>query len=294
MTSAGAATRTIEPRGPFSLAEAARFFQGWRSESQVGEVLPLALVADDMTSVAGVSVRNDNGSVICEVTGSGDPDLVLSQVARIFSLDHDATTFADIGKRDPVFFDRLAAAPGFRPVLFNTPYEAGIWAILSQRVSIKQAASLRAKLATDLGERVVAGGDERPTAPTPAALLAARTLPSGLPQVKVERLRSLAEAGRDGRLDAPRLRALGEDAARSELLELPGIGPFSADLILLRGVGLTDVASLHEPRLRASIAQAYDIADTDDDIAAVFEGWRPWRTWASVLFRATAEARAAG
>ena len=83
------------------------------------------------------------------------------------------------------------------------------------------------------------------------------------------------------------MRGLDHNAARSELLELPGIGPFSADLILLRGCGVTDAFSLREPRLRTAISRAYGVPDDDREIEQVAEQWRPWRTWASVLFRAT-------
>lgn len=283
----GSTTVRIAPRGPFSLAQASRFFRGWSAESAVDGMLPLAMVADDLASVAGVAVRADRDSVVCEITGTADPERVAAQISRIFSLDHDATGFVAVGAKDAVLGERIAAAPGLRPVLFHSPYEAGIWAILSQRVSVRQASALRARLGDAIGQRIVVAGVERAVLPTPAALLAASELPSGIPAVKAERLRALAEAALTGRLDAARLRALSNDAAREELLELPGIGPFSADLILMRSTGVTDAFSVKEPRVRAAISTAYGVPNEDSNIEQVAERWRPWRTWAGVLFRAT-------
>jgi 3-methyladenine DNA glycosylase/8-oxoguanine DNA glycosylase len=59
----------------------------------------------------------------------------------------------------------------------------------------------------------------------------------GLPEVKVERLRAVAETALARRLDAERLRRLEPEAALAELQEAPGIGPFYATLILVRSTG---------------------------------------------------------
>jgi DNA-3-methyladenine glycosylase II len=83
------------------------------------------------------------------------------------------------------------------------------------------------------------------------------------------------------------LRALPVDEARAELRAIPGIGPFSADLVLLRGCGTVDVLSPHEPRLRRIVAGLYGVDPDDDEaLVAVAEVWRPFRTWVSVLLRA--------
>ena len=72
-----------------------------------------------------------------------------------------------------------------------------------------------------------------------------------------------------------------------ELQELPGIGPFSAELILLRGAGHPDVFPRQERRLHLAMAAAYDLADpTIDELVAIADSWRPYRTWSAFLLRA--------
>lgn len=277
------------PRGPYAIGEAARFFRGWAPiDSPDGLVLPLALVRDDLEGVAGVAVRAEGGRVVGTLDRPDEADAVAAQVARILSLDVDATGFAEVGARDPVVGRFQAEAPGLRPVLFHTPYEAAAWAILSQRISMRQAGAIRRRLSEELGRPVEVAGISAHAFPLPADLLAAPALP-GLPSVKQERLRALAEAALAGRLEAAELRALPGDEARARLQELPGIGPFSADLVLLRGCGTIDVVSLEEPRLRRIAAAAYGRPELERDgaaLAALAEGWRPWRTWVSVLLRA--------
>ena len=93
----------------------------------------------------------------------------------------------------------------------------------------------------------------------------------------------------DGRLDAARLRALPTSEALRELSTLAGIGPFSAELILLRGAGAPDVALRHEPRLRHAVRDAYrpdgDVDVDVDTLTRITDGWRPYRTWVSLLLR---------
>ena len=74
--------------------------------------------------------------------------------------------------------------------------------------------------------------------PTPAELLAADTETLrriGLSRAKTVYLRDLAERLADGRLDLERLRDLDDDAARSELMQVKGVGRFTADALLRAG-----------------------------------------------------------
>ena len=105
----------------------------------------------------------------------------------------------------------------------------------------------------------------------------------GLPAVKIPRLHGIAEAALDGRLDRERLLAADSNEAYEGLQQLPGIGPFYAGLILLRAVGTTDVLANGEPRLVEAVQQRYG-----EPLDAVAGGWRPFRTWISVLVRSSA------
>jgi DNA-3-methyladenine glycosylase II len=246
-------------------------------------------VRDDLTGTASVALREEGGVLVCEATGAEDLEALAGQVARVMSLDHDGTEFPLVGERDQVVGRAMGAAPGLRPVLFNTPYEAAVWAVLSQRTAFAQAVAVRRRLTERYGRPLVAAGRELHAFPLPEELLAAPELP-GVPAVKVGWLRGIAEAALDGRLDAGRLRELDADEARAELRTIPGVGAFSADLVLVRGCGTLDLLSLHEPRLRRIVSGRYGI-DPDDDgaLVEVAEGWRPFRSWVSVLLRAAGE-----
>ncbi len=110
----------------------------------------LAFVVDGFTSHAGVLLRQDADGVVHGEVQRGDADLsaVELQVRRILSLDHSGREFLKVGKRDPVIGRLQTRFPGLRPVLFNSPYEAAAWAVLSQRRRRPQAMNLRRELST--------------------------------------------------------------------------------------------------------------------------------------------------
>ncbi len=137
-----------------------------------------------------------------------------------------------------------------------------------------------------LGPAITVDGERLQAFPGPSQLRRLGGFP-GLFGRKVEYLQRLAEAAMKGRLDAARLRSMPPEEALTDLKTLPGIGDFSAELILLRGAGEPDYLGLHEPRLRRAVALAYGLPrlPSDKELLEISERWRPYRTWVSVLMR---------
>jgi DNA-3-methyladenine glycosylase II len=280
-------TFSITPRGPFSLAAANGFGFGGR-EADAGDVMRLAFAADGSGEPAGVVMREAaDGSIHGEVEGGADPEQVAGQVARIVSLDHDGEDWVRIGRSDPPLGALQAAYPGQRPVLFHSPYEAACHSIIAARRSPAQASAVKRRLGSELGGVFALAGEELTAFPGPEALLAGVAPSTGLDEERVRRLRGIAEAAAEGRLDAGRLQALGPDAARAELQELRGIGPFSASLIVVRAIGFSDAVPPDEPGARQAAATLLDLGAVPEPEAflARAEAWRPFRTWALVLLR---------
>lgn len=67
-----------------------------------------------------------------------------------------------------------------------------------------------------------------------------------------------------------------------------GLGPFAAELVVVRGANAPDALPRHERRLEAEIVERYG---HDRTLADVSEAWRPFRAWAAVHLRTLREER---
>jgi DNA-3-methyladenine glycosylase II len=283
----------LRPVGPYSLAESVRFLEGFAPAAYEGHAeghLHLAFVADGGEDVAGVCVREEDGVIVGEVSGDAGVEVVKRQVGRILSLDVDGSGFPEVGRRDPVVGTLQARHPGLRPVCFHSPYEAAAWAIIGQRIRIVQAAGIKNRMAEELGPTVEIHGVRHHAFPGPKSLETLEAFP-GLNTRKVEYLRRLGCEATRQKLDAAYLRSLPEQEAFARLEELPGIGPFSSGLILLRGAGTPDVLPTMEPRLGRAVATAYNLEGppTPQQLWGIAQPWRPYRTWVGLYLRVMLE-----
>lgn len=270
-----------EVRGPWSLSTSREFWEGFAPAALSGQrdpgVLRATFLVEADWSRAQAAVRQRESEASISVTGNGDLDQAADQVARFLSLDVDACGWVDVAERDPVIAELQQELPGLRPCGFHSPYEAAVWAVLSQRLRIVQAARLR----DDIVQR---HGDDG-AFPAPDRLL---TLELDLPGRKGEYLDAVATAALDGVLDTRALRSLDPDEAVRGVQQIKGLGPFAAELVVLRGANVPDGLPRHERRLDAEIAERYG---PDRSLGEVSASWRPFRTWAAVHLRASRERR---
>jgi DNA-3-methyladenine glycosylase II len=279
----------IEPRGPFSWEAALEVLGTFPPTRHQGRgtstAVPLTFPLDRTFTPVATALRFEEGVLLGEVAGTEDLQAVERQVARIFSLDHDGSTYPAVGDRDPAIGRLMSALPGLRPVCFTSPYETAAWGVISQRISMRQAAVIKDRLIADLGHPLRVGDAEVRCFPAPDRLLRLEGV-AGLSQEKVGRLRGVAKAALEGLLDAERLRALGDEAGPASVLAIPGIGPFWSSGIYLRGCGIADVFP-KEPLSIAALGHVHGLGDRPDaeTIERLTEPYRPFRMWVSFLLR---------
>ena len=287
----------IEPLGEFSLEAASIFAGGFAAGIGGGTATETALVmafplepargaSGGWSHSAAVELRQPipDGPVHARITTGGDEAAALAQAARCVSLDHDGRDWPAVGERDPVI-GRLQRDFGWlRPVCFYSAFEAATSFVIGQRTSRAQAARVKARLAQLAGDELELDGVKHRAFPRPERLLELESMP-GLSDVKVERLRGLAEAAIDGRLHTGTLRSLPPSEALAQLRRLRGVGEFTAQGTLLRGCGLADELpddALSDEVLATMYAPVLARGATRE---AITERWRPYRMWATVLLR---------
>jgi DNA-3-methyladenine glycosylase II len=284
-------TFEIEPKGPFSLAAASSFAGGFAAGIGGGGVtesgIVMAFPVEGWQGSAAANVTQDKDGVVhvrMATTGSPDVDIAQRQVARCLSLDHDGSGWPDVGKRDPVIGRLQAAHDYLRPVCFYSAYEAVTSFVIGQRIARRQSARIKGWLSEELGHRIELDGVMHTAFPRPERLLELAAVP-GLAAAKVDRLRGLARAALEGRLDTQRLQSLPREEAISELLELNGVGPFTAEGTYLRGCGVVDELP-SDPLSHEALAELYGLQELNEAAwTGITDRWRPYRMWATVLLR---------
>jgi DNA-3-methyladenine glycosylase II len=273
----------------FSLAASSRFVMNFAA-SQGGEeasALNLAFALDRTWQPVGVRVSEHEDTINAEVVTnpeSASLEAIRQNLVRILNLHVGHDPFVEIGERDPIVAHLQHRYPGLRPVQFPTPWEAAAWAVIGHRIRITHAAAIKRRLSERFGRRTeFPGGQSLDSFPSPEVVLSLPAMP-GLTVRKFDTLRGVARAAVEGALDSEHLLRLPVTEASAELQGLYGIGPFSAELILVRGAGVPDLFPTNEPRLAKAMTVLYRRSDTEAQ-PRVTEQWRPYRSWVALLIR---------
>jgi AraC family transcriptional regulator, regulatory protein of adaptative response / DNA-3-methyladenine glycosylase II len=208
-----------------------------------------------------------------------DLDCAVQRCRSLLDLDSDLQPVLDALGPDPVIGPLVRAVPGRRVPGTVDPHELAVRAVLGQQVSLSGAATVAARLVGEYGQRL-----ERPLGavshvfPSADALAAADPEALPMPRARGRALVGLCEALASGQL------VLGPGAdrpqARHQMLELPGIGPWTAEYVAMRG--------LHDPDAflptDLGIKKALESLGQDGRpavAAALAERWRPYRSYAA-------------
>src|SRR5271155_5060872 len=156
-----------------------------------------------------------------------------------------------------------------------SPFGALTRAIVYQSVSGNAAAAIFARL------KIVAGTltPRRVTALTPAAIMSA-----GLSKAKTQAIRSLAEWSSANRRTAKALPTLSDEEVIAALIDIPGIGVWTANVFLIFNLGRLDVMPANDLGIRRGVQLVYGpkgvaTARQVHDKALL---WRPYRSIASI------------
>jgi DNA-3-methyladenine glycosylase II len=172
--------------------------------------------------------------------GADDEGTIEAIVTRLFSLDIELAPFWRRLRREPDFAELTRRCRGLRPQRFPTLFEALANGICCQQLSLASAMSRLGHLAESFGARTRDGARVGPPDGDRVAEAPMSTLrKAGLSTRRAVELRELARMPLD-RLESE-LTSLSDREARVRLLDLPGIGPWTADYVLLRGLGRLDV-----------------------------------------------------
>jgi AraC family transcriptional regulator, regulatory protein of adaptative response / DNA-3-methyladenine glycosylase II len=198
---------------------------------------------------------------------------IAQNVRQMFDLDSDPIHIANTFSSCKILSELTEKHPGLRITRGWDPFESAIDAILGQFVSVKHANLLVAQLVEGYGETITHPQSGKPVILFPTVNTLAR---EDLTQVKttMARKRSIRDFSRlvlekKLRLD------LAQDfhSFKGQLLEIDGIGPWTAEIISLRSLGDTDAFPATDLIIKRVI-------DSEPDLNT--DAIRPWRGYAAI------------
>jgi DNA-3-methyladenine glycosylase II len=189
----------------------------------------------------------------------------LALVKRILGTDRDVALFSRAAEGIPWLSPLAQRMRGVKPPRYPTLWEACVNAIVFQQISLHAASAIMRRLILALGRSVDSDGVALYVFPTAVSFLRAEDdvlRAAGLSLGKLSTLRRVAEALTAGALEEAMLEERASPDAVALLREIKGIGPWTATVILLRGLGRLDVFPMND----SSVARNLSLVSGPDRI----------------------------
>ncbi len=201
------------------------------------------------------------------------------RVARhLLGLQFPLTDFYVFAESDPVLRRLTQQYRGFRPTLAADLFEMMVTSISAQQINLQFAFTVRSRLVRRYGEQLQHSSETYFAFPTPEKL--SRVHVSSLralqfTEKKSEYIIGLAKAIHAGKLDLHQLQNLSDEAVAEQLLPLHGVGRWTVDWLLARGLGRGHAIAAGDLGVRKAIQHFYynGESQSEDTIRAFAKRW---------------------
>ncbi|MFD4343980.1 AlkA N-terminal domain-containing protein [Streptomyces coelicoflavus] len=225
--------------------------------------------------------------IACRLTLTDPRDLTvaISRCRRLLDLDADPVAIDDQLRADPLLAPLVDKAPGRRVPRTVDEAEFAVRAVLGQQVSTAAARTHAARLVTAHGDPVDdPEGGLTHLFPSTEALAAVDPETLAMPRTRRATFTTLVAHLADGSVNPGVESDWAETRAR--LLDLPGFGPWTADVIAMRALGDPDAFLPTDLGIRRAAAEL-GLPSTPAALTARAAAWRPWRAYAVQYLWAT-------
>lgn len=225
---------------------------------------------------------------------------VMGEARQLLGAGADLAGFYAQASRDPVLASLLGPLYGLRPTVAPDAFEMLVGAISAQQVNLPFAFATRARLVRRFGEPATLDGVTVFAFPSVSIVAAADVATLRALQFstrKAEYIVGLARAVAEARLDLEGLGALPDDEVIARLMAVRGLGRWTAEWFLARGLGRPDICPAGDLGVRRAV-EAFCFGGRAADPVRVrrrARAWRPYRSLAvHYLLAGLQLARAAG
>ena len=228
-------------------------------------------------------------------------DELITQARFLWGLNDDAEGHHASMASDRDMAPLLERFGALRIVRAPDLYEALLVAVIGQQVSVQAAQSVRRRLMQNMGTRVT--GDNAPGQenhylyPTAQQLIKAGELAlreQGLSRQKSIYLLEIAHRAATGELDREAFATLSDENALRRLCEIKGVGRWTAEIALMRGLGRNDVFAAGDLGLQVAVQELRGMPERPSEKALrkIAERWKGWRSYAAFYLWMTLQSKA--
>jgi len=222
-----------------------------------------------------------------EPWSAGTTEAVVRYVREWFDLDLDLAPFYAIARKDPLLRDVADKLYGLRNMGIPDLFEALCWGILGQQISLAFAYTLKRRFVETFGEAVRREGVECWLFPLPerVACLAVEDLTAlKMTTRKAEYLIDVARKMTNGEVGKETLLGIGDfAAAEKRLVAIRGIGPWTANYVLMRCLRYPSAFPIDDVGLHNAIKHVLKLEQKPavSHIRELSAGWRNWEAYAT-------------
>ena len=228
-------------------------------------------------------------------------DELATQALFLWGLDDDAENVDGSMASDRDMAPLLERFGELRIVRAPDLYEALLVAVIGQQVSVRAAQSVRRRLMQNLGTRVTvdnaSGQEDHYLYPTARQLFKAGEFglrEQGLSRQKSKYLLEIANRAATGELDREAFAILSDEDALRRLCEIKGVGRWTAEIALMRGLGRNDIFAAGDLGLQVAVQELRRMRKRPSEKALrkIAERWKGWRSYAAFYLWMTLQSRA--
>lgn len=220
-----------------------------------------------------LSVREDTWTAEFELTTIADLAEAIAATRRLLDLDVDPEWVREHLGSDPLLATALSAGIGVRIPGSTDSFASAVGTIVGQQVSVAGARTLLGRIVERHGE--IHGLDPAfRQFPSAAALADGDLTGLGLTTRRIATIGTLATAVASGKIDLDPIADRERTAA--QLLALPGVGPWTVNVLRMRVLGDPDVLLTNDLVIKRQLA---NICATENDHAQ----WSPWRSYVTAM-----------
>ncbi|BAS26192.1 hypothetical protein LIP_0335 [Limnochorda pilosa] len=216
-----------------------------------------------------------------------DAERLRSLARHLWGLDDDLEDGYRVLGEDPRMASLLAAHRGLSMTRTPDPYEALLTVVIGQQVSVRAASAVRRRLLAELGDAIEWEGEPVAAYPTPERILEARPerlQTVGLSRQKARYVLEIAVRAAAGELEPQRFAGLDDQEALERLMEIPGVGRWTAENVLIRGLGRRDVLPAADLGILVAVQRlmGWEHRPTEAEVRALGVRWQGYRSHAAL------------